>query len=165
VSPRGALIGWFVASALASAVVSAGVLTLIHSGAEATTLPAVEQSIWSASTLAPSPEHRRPRVTGETPTPTPPIVRTPTPTPAPDDAVLLSPISGFILEDLDIPPGTIVRWRNDDTALHSATDQGGQWDSGLLSLGQTWEYEFTRPGRFRYYCFLHPNMVATITVR
>jgi plastocyanin len=76
-------------------------------------------------------------------------------------------ISGFdfVPRDLSVPAGAAVTWVNRDGAPHDATDIGGAWATPLLQRGQPATLPFDEPGRFDYYCSVHPNMKATLTVR
>ena len=105
-----------------------------------------------------------------TPTPTePPPAPEPTDTPAPGTAVT-SEIAGFMLEDLTITVGTTVAWKNLDSAPHTATSgespaADGMWDTASLRKDQSAEpITFNETGTFAYFCTIHPNMTATLTV-
>lgn len=65
---------------------------------------------------------------------------------------------------LRVPPGTVVRWVNRDPVAHTATSDAGLWDSDLIGPGETWEREFTEPGRYEYHCTPHPFMSGTVVV-
>lgn len=65
---------------------------------------------------------------------------------------------------LRVPPGTVVRWVNRDPVAHTATSDDGAWDSGLIGPGETWEREFSDPGRHEYHCTPHPFMTGTVVV-
>ena len=54
-----------------------------------------------------------------------------------------------------VKPGEAVRWLNDDAVAHTATAQGGQFDSGNMEPGATYQYKPTRPGTIRYLCSIH----------
>jgi plastocyanin len=65
--------------------------------------------------------------------------------------------------------GDTVTWTNDDTQPHTATSgeaisPDGRFDSGILAPAAIFEYTFTEPGEYPYFCLLHPNMVGTVTV-
>lgn len=62
-----------------------------------------------------------------------------------------------------------VVWVNDDNVAHTVTARsvpnGAQnFDSGNMPPGQTFEYTFTVPGNYTYYCVYHPWMVGTVIV-
>jgi len=67
---------------------------------------------------------------------------------------------------LTIPAGTTVVWTNKDTAPHTVTVRSGPvtFSSPNLQQGDTFTYTFTQPGTYSYYCAVHPNMTASVTV-
>jgi plastocyanin len=73
--------------------------------------------------------------------------------------------SAFGANPLVVSAGTTVTWTNNDTIAHDAAADGGMWNSGILSPGQSFPFRFTTAGTFTYKCTLHPNMVGTITVQ
>ena len=70
----------------------------------------------------------------------------------------------FQYTNMQVRAGTTVTWTNQDSAPHSVTFKNGMKDSGLLNQGQSFSYTFNTPGTYQYYCSVHPNMVATVTV-
>ena len=77
-------------------------------------------------------------------------------------------ISDFRFEptELTVTPGTIVTWTNQDNAPHTATARDGSFDTGRLnSGGVSSQVKFDRPGRFEYYCQVHPSMVGQVVVK
>lgn len=54
-----------------------------------------------------------------------------------------------------VKTGESVRWLNDDAVAHTATAQGGQFDSGNMEPGATYQYKPTQPGTIRYLCSIH----------
>jgi plastocyanin len=65
---------------------------------------------------------------------------------------------------LTISPGQIVRFVNDDADAHTVTAVNQSFDSTGLDTGDAWAYRFTTPGRYAYFCALHPYMHGTIVV-
>ena len=76
-----------------------------------------------------------------------------------------------------VKAGTIVTWTNNGTIAHTATDDGGTWDSGQISspsggglygggsAGGSYTLTFSTPGTFTYHCANHPTqMKGTIVV-
>ncbi len=63
-----------------------------------------------------------------------------------------------------VPTGTVVRWVNRDPVAHTATSDAGTWDSDLIGPGESWEREFSEPGRHVYHCTPHPFMTGTVVV-
>lgn len=76
-------------------------------------------------------------------------------------------IRGFAFSpgNLQVPVGAKVTWTNDDSAPHTATAKDRSWDTGILNQGQSATLTFDKPGDYTYYCTVHPNMVARLTVR
>lgn len=64
-----------------------------------------------------------------------------------------------------VATGSVVRWENRDSMIHTVTSSDGQWDSGEIRPGQTWSKRFDEPGTYRYYCTPHPFMTGTVVVR
>lgn len=71
---------------------------------------------------------------------------------------------------LTIKAGTRVTWINEDIP-HDVTegDPGNPrpaFASPLLQTGQRWSRNFCTPGRFKYHCAVHPNLMrdATVTI-
>lgn len=54
--------------------------------------------------------------------------------------------------------------RNEDTVSHTWTSADGQFDSGSLAQGATFEHAFDEAGSYDYFCSVHPDMTGTITV-
>lgn len=65
---------------------------------------------------------------------------------------------------LEVAVGTTVTWINNDNAPHTATEQGGGFNSGRLSRGDSFSFTFTEPGTYNYICSFHPRMSGTIIV-
>lgn len=79
----------------------------------------------------------------------------------------------FAPAGVTIEVGGIVRWTNNGPSTHTATSDGGVWDSGQLggpgggygggSAG-SYQYAFSSAGSYPYHCMNHPQMTGTITV-
>ena len=62
--------------------------------------------------------------------------------------------------------GQRVDWRNSTAAIHTATQNGGAFDTGSINAGSTSApITMGTAGSFDYHCSLHPDMVGTLTVR
>jgi plastocyanin len=97
-------------------------------------------------------------------------------------AVLLSSIPALALDDvviqnfaylpadLTVVVGTTLRWTNFDAIEHTATSQtgpgtlvpSGVFDSGLLMEGQSFEFTFTQPGVYHYWCVPHGSSMQGV---
>jgi plastocyanin len=60
---------------------------------------------------------------------------------------------------------TTVTW-SIASGTHTVTSDTGLFDSGTLSGGQSFSFNFTKPGTYNYHCNFHVNsgMVGTITI-
>jgi hypothetical protein len=67
-------------------------------------------------------------------------------------------------EAITVEQGTSVAWTNAGVAPHTVTARDGTFDSGLLQQGGQYVLAFDRVGEFEYFCTIHPNMVAAVTV-
>ncbi|MFL6022765.1 MAG: cupredoxin family copper-binding protein [Marmoricola sp.] len=67
---------------------------------------------------------------------------------------------------LTVEVGDTVTWTNMDEAPHTVTVSSGpvKFASPTLQKGQTFTYTFTKAGTYSYYCAVHPDMKATVTV-
>ncbi|GAB2997748.1 cupredoxin domain-containing protein [Saccharothrix stipae] len=78
------------------------------------------------------------------------------------------PISQYAYQpgDLTVRVGEAVTWTNHDQAPHDVLSSAGPavLRSPLLSQGQSWSFTFTLPGTYDYYCSVHPDMRARVTV-
>uniref|UniRef100_A0AAU2A6W8 Cupredoxin domain-containing protein n=1 Tax=Streptomyces sp. NBC_00093 TaxID=2975649 RepID=A0AAU2A6W8_9ACTN len=73
----------------------------------------------------------------------------------------------FAPATLTVPAGSTVTWTNQDTAPHDVKTTSGpvQIHSPMLDKGESWSFTFTTAGSYAYYCTVHPNMTAGITVQ
>jgi plastocyanin len=72
----------------------------------------------------------------------------------------------FSPASLTIAVGATVVWTNEDTAPHTVTVSDGpvKFSSPNLQKGDTFTYTFTTAGAYHYYCAVHPDMKASVTV-
>lgn len=79
----------------------------------------------------------------------------------------------FVPADITIPAGRTVRWTHDNTYAGSTNiyhqlnfyyDGASEARSDRLSLGDTWEYTFTKPGEYWYMDVIHKTMRGNIIV-
>ncbi len=64
----------------------------------------------------------------------------------------------------EVAVGTTIVVTNTDASPHTWSADGGSFDSGALSEGDTFEFTFTEAGEFAYHCNFHPSMTGTIVV-
>lgn len=60
--------------------------------------------------------------------------------------------------------GDTVTWMNESVRVHTVTATDGSFASGGVAGGGKYAHRFTAPGRFAYYCSLHPSMRGEIDV-
>ena len=72
--------------------------------------------------------------------------------------------SRFEPTTLTVPPGSTVRWFNDDALPHTVTAADSSWDSGNLAPGGSFERRFDSAGSYAYLCRYHPGQTGTIVV-
>jgi plastocyanin len=61
--------------------------------------------------------------------------------------------------------GDTVKWTNTDSISHTATQNGGGFDTGIISPGATSTgIVMTTAGTMNYHCSIHPTMTGALTV-
>ena len=77
----------------------------------------------------------------------------------------------YVPAETAVKAGETVTWKNDDTAIHTATSgkdatPDGKFDTSLVSPGQSSKPIAipNEPGEYPYFCTLHPWMIGTIMV-
>jgi len=95
---------------------------------------------------------------------------------APSNRAALAPLAGptevriegfaFTPANVTIQAGTTVRWENFDPFTHtvSSVTPVGLFDSGALGHGDSFLFQFTKPGIYSYHCTIHSFMTGTVTV-
>jgi alcohol dehydrogenase (cytochrome c) len=95
------------------------------------------------------------------------------PAPASQVAATARSVTNVTVEDFDfspgvfgvaVPPGTTITWTNKGPTVHTTTADNGLWDSGDLAVGESFNFTFTDPGVYWYFCRPHPFMRGTITI-
>jgi plastocyanin len=74
----------------------------------------------------------------------------------------------FAPATVTVHEGDTVQWKNDDSVLHTATedveDKKPAFDSGNIQTGASWRYVAQKKGTYNYICTLHPNMHGKLIV-
>jgi plastocyanin len=70
----------------------------------------------------------------------------------------------FAPKAVQVKAGSKVSWRNADPTEHTVTAKDGSFRSRPLASGKGFVVTFSRPGRFDYFCAIHPTMTGTIRV-
>jgi plastocyanin len=104
------------------------------------------------------------------PTPTPKPSPEPTKKPAKETEdkaqTVVVEIKDFAIspEKVTIRKGSTVIFINRDKVKHTATADGGEFDTGLLGKDVSGKVKFDETGTFTFYCSPHPGMTGTIVV-
>jgi plastocyanin len=75
-------------------------------------------------------------------------------------------IEGFAFAPTTIRVGTgqDVTWTNADPTAHTVTARDRSFGSDPLDAGASFSATFDRPGRYAYFCAIHPAMTGTVGV-
>lgn len=73
----------------------------------------------------------------------------------------------FSPSELTVAPGTRVVWTNRDDIPHTVVSDAvpRAFRSHALDTDETFEVVFDQPGRWGYFCALHPHMQGAVLVR
>jgi plastocyanin len=71
----------------------------------------------------------------------------------------------FAPASITVNVGDTVTWNNEGPTAHSATAEGGSFDTGIFEEGQSRSHTFNEAGTFAYICTPHPNMKGTVVVQ
>ena len=79
---------------------------------------------------------------------------------------------GFDPRELTIEKGTIVKWINNHTTIHTITSGkpssntvGTAFDSSYLNAGESYLHKFNKKGTYDYYCTMYLFMKGKIIVK
>ena len=66
---------------------------------------------------------------------------------------------------LTVSTGTTVTWTNNDNDPHTVVSADKTtFKSPALDTGEKYSYTFTKPGKYAYFCSVHPKMTAEVVV-
>ncbi|HWQ18798.1 MAG TPA: cupredoxin family copper-binding protein [Methanotrichaceae archaeon] len=63
-----------------------------------------------------------------------------------------------------VDAGSTVTWINNDTSNHTVIGDDGQFESGELAPGESFNLTFSSTGAYHYRCGTHPSMRGTVSV-
>ena len=66
---------------------------------------------------------------------------------------------------LTVPANSTVTWVNHDDIPHTVASNDGLFRSKALDTDQSYSFTFTKPGKYDYYCTIHPKMVGKVIVQ
>ena len=72
--------------------------------------------------------------------------------------------TSFKPDALTIAVGDSVVWVNRDPFPHTATANGGAFDSKNIEPEKSWKFTARKKGEYAYVCALHPTMKGLVTV-
>jgi plastocyanin len=67
--------------------------------------------------------------------------------------------------ELTVTAGTTVTWTNRDDIPHTVVSSDKVFKSKVLDTDEKFSFTFNTPGRFPYFCSIHPKMTGTVVVR
>lgn len=87
--------------------------------------------------------------------------------PAENEVVMTG--TSFTPSSIQIELGETVTWRNQSSMTHTVTsgsnrEHDGEFNSGNLGPGATYQVTFTDAGEFDYFCIPHVGMAGSVTV-
>ena len=71
----------------------------------------------------------------------------------------------FAPQRVTVKSGATVTWVNDDDIPHLVAASDGSFRSTALDTGDSYSFDFTKPGEYGYFCALHPHMVGKVVVK
>jgi plastocyanin len=71
----------------------------------------------------------------------------------------------FVPNTVTVVVGDTVTWTNNDEVSHTATADGGSFDTGSIGNGASDSVTFNAAGTFAYHCSIHPTMSGTVIVQ
>lgn len=81
-----------------------------------------------------------------------------------NEAWKMATVESYSPTIIQISPGTMVTWKNNDSVVHTVTDLDGKFDSRLILPDTSWQYAFYNEGKYNYFCTLHPWMKGLVIV-
>jgi plastocyanin len=90
---------------------------------------------------------------------------------APADAKTASEVTvkidnfSFSPASIMVPVGATVRWTNADDIPHTIVSDDKTFKSKALDTDEQFNYTFTKPGTYSYFCSIHPKMTGKIVVQ
>src|SRR5205814_10272448 len=67
--------------------------------------------------------------------------------------------------EVTVTAGTTVTVKNGDDSPHLVAASDGSFRSKALDTGDSYSFDFTKPGEYGYFCALHPHMVGKVVVK
>ena len=67
--------------------------------------------------------------------------------------------------EITVAPGTTVKWINHDDIPHTVVSAEPAFKSKVLDTDESFSYKFEKPGKYSYFCSIHPKMTAAVIVK
>lgn len=71
----------------------------------------------------------------------------------------------FVPAQVTVKAGTRVIWINRDDIPHTIDSADGKFRSGALDTDDHFQFRFSEPGEYPFFCRMHPKMTGTIIVK
>ena len=65
---------------------------------------------------------------------------------------------------ITVPVGAKITWVNKDEEPHTVVSTSDAFKSRALDTDEQFSFTFSKPGTYKYFCSVHPKMVATVVV-
>ena len=66
---------------------------------------------------------------------------------------------------ITVKAGTQVTWINHDDIPHTVDSTEGKFKSSAMDTDDKFQFRFTEPGEYQFYCRLHPKMTGKVVVQ
>jgi plastocyanin len=66
---------------------------------------------------------------------------------------------------ITVKVGTEVTWVNHDDIPHTVDSTQGKFKSAALDTDNKFQFRFTEPGEYPFYCRMHPKMTGKVVVQ
>ena len=66
---------------------------------------------------------------------------------------------------ITVKAGTQVTWINKDDIPHTVDSSEGKFKSAALDTDQKFEFKFSEPGEYPFFCRMHPKMTGKVIVQ
>jgi plastocyanin len=66
---------------------------------------------------------------------------------------------------ITVKAGSTVTWKNLDGEPHTVVNDAGLFRSSALDQNDSFQFRFDKPGVYKIFCGIHPNMRETINVQ
>jgi plastocyanin len=75
-----------------------------------------------------------------------------------------NPDALYVPNPIRIRVGQTITWTNHDNEAHDVTAESGVFNSGPIAFHASFRWRALSPGRYAYFCTLHPEMHGVIVV-